>query len=385
MQSNRSSTQCQRAVNQAMRLAEVAWAIPSPLSAGGLEQQSVRLRMRDVDCRLAAGLCRLGAMDSDSLLASIGTRLKPADSSLTDAAVALIAKGPIASPELVAQACQAIGVSRALAERLARSIVGHRPDVRQGPDGRWSMTTQAVARPRADDETTPAGAISPTLVRDGAAALPISALRFAVVDVETTGGRPGHGDRITEIGIVRVSGGQIVDVFETLVNPECPIPPMISQITRITSDMVRNKPVFASIAHEVARRLEGHIFVAHNASFDWRFVSHEVFRGTGQALDGTTLCTVRLARKVLPQLPRRNLDAVANHYAVEIPAEVRHRAAGDALATARILLALLRDAEGRDITTWGALDALQRGGTSMARRRRPPASPAPVRDASDGA
>jgi len=232
----------------------------------------------------------------------------------------------------------------------------------------------------------PSGPPIPTVAaRDGAAALPLTALRFAVVDVETTGGRPGHGDRITEIAIVRVHDGQIVDVFETLVNPECPIPPMITQITRITSEMVRNKPVFASIAHQVAERLAGHIFVAHNASFDWRFVSHEVFRGTGQALDGTTLCTVRLARKILPQLPRRNLDSVANHYAVEIPADARHRAAGDAIATAKILLALLKDAAGRDITTWGALDAFHRTGTAAARRRKKPAWPAPVRDAADGA
>ena len=327
-------------------------------------------------------------MDSDSLITSLGARLKPAESSLTDAAVALIARGPISSPELVAQVCQAIGVRRALAESLARSILGHRPDVQQGPDGRWTTSSQpAVATQRDADSTAQlsARATSPTLVRDETAALPISSLRFAVVDVETTGGRPGYGDRITEIAIVRVQNGQIVDVFETLVNPECPIPPFISQITRITADMVRSKPVFAGIAHEVAERLEGHIFVAHNASFDWRFVSHEVFRGTGQALDGTTLCTLRLARKVLPQLSRRNLDAVAHFYAVEIPPEARHRAAGDAIATAKILIAMLRDAAGRDITTWGALDAYQRGGSSKKKRRRSAASPSPVRDAADGA
>ena len=326
-------------------------------------------------------------MDSDSLIASLGARLKPADSSLTDAAVALIARGPISSPELVAQVCQAIGVRRALAESLARSILGHRPDVRQGPDGRWTASSQVVAIPHdaAASAYPSARATSPTLVRDATAALPISSLRFAVVDVETTGGRPGYGDRITEIAIVRVQNGEIVDVFETLVNPECPIPPFISQITRITADMVRGKPVFAGIARDVAERLEGHIFVAHNASFDWRFVSHEVFRGTGQALDGTTLCTLRLARKVLPQLSRRNLDAVANFYAVEIPPDARHRAAGDAIATAKILIAMLHDAAGRDITTWGALDAYQRGGSSKKKRRRPAASPTPVRDAADGA
>ncbi len=331
-------------------------------------------------------------MDSDSLMASLGTRLKPAESSVTEMAIALITRGPIDSPALVAAVCQAIGVRRALAESLARAILSHRPDVRQGPDGRWRLAADGVARTLAPGEPSaalrlmPSEAIIPTVAaREGTAALPLASLRFAVVDVETTGGRPGHGDRITEIAIVRVHDGEIIDVFETLVNPECPIPPMITQITRITSEMVRSKPVFASIAHEVAERLAGHIFVAHNASFDWRFVSHEVFRGTGQALDGTTLCTVRLARKILPQLPRRNLDSVANHYAVEIPAEARHRAAGDAIATAKILLALLKDAAGRDITTWGALDAFQRTGTAAAKRRKKPAWPAPVRDAADGA
>ena len=329
-------------------------------------------------------------MNSESLIASLGARLTPAESSLTEAAVALVARGPLNSPELVAQVCQAIGVSRALAESLARAILGHRPDVRQGPDGRWRViAAQVVARPvaRVADVAPDAGVALPSAatLRDAAAELPISSLRFAVVDVETTGGRPGHGDRITEIAIVRVHDGQIVDVYETLVNPECAIPPMITQITRITSEMVRDKPLFASIAREVTDRLEGHIFVAHNASFDWRFVSHEVFRGTGHALDGTTLCTVRLARKVLPELPRRNLDSVANHYAVDIPPHVRHRAAGDAIATAKVLIALLRDAAARDITTWGALDAFQRAGTSVAGRRKRSAVPAPVKHAGDGA
>jgi DNA polymerase III subunit epsilon len=354
----------------------------------GLLGRTAARYVQDADVRY----CLAHSMNSDSLIASLGARLKPAESSLSDAAVALVSRGPIASPELVAEVCQAIGVRRALAESLARAILGHRLDVRQGPDGRWRTTNEPVTPARARREApallSPApavAALSPTLTRDAVAALPISSLRFAVVDVETTGGRPGHGDRITEIAIVRVHDGQIVDVYETLVNPECMIPPMITQITRITSDMVRNKPVFATIAHDVADRLAGHIFVAHNASFDWRFVSHEVYRGTGQTLDGTTLCTVRLARKVLPQLPRRNLDAVAMHYAVEIPADVRHRAAGDAIATAKILIALLRDAAGRDITTWGALDAFQKKASVAAKRRARPVLPSPVRDASDGA
>jgi DNA polymerase III subunit epsilon len=324
-------------------------------------------------------------MESESLIASLGARLKPAESTLTDNAVALLARGPLSSVDLVAQVCKAIGIRYAFAEQLARSILGHRPDVRQGPDGRWRLTTPAPAPNRLTETTLPASAaLSSAMSRDEAAELPISALRFSVVDVETTGGRPSHGDRITEIAVVTVRDAQITDVFETLVNPECPIPPMITQITRITSAMVRDKPVFSSIADEVVQRLEGNIFVAHNASFDWRFVSHEVFRGTGRVIDGASLCTVKLARKVLPQLPRRNLDSVARYYSVDIPPEVRHRAAGDAIATAKVLLALLRDVADRGITTWGALDAFQRGGSAMAKRKKR-ASPSPVRNAHDGA
>lgn len=326
-------------------------------------------------------------MNSESLIASLGARLKPSESALTEAAVALVSRGPVSSVDLVGQVCQAIGIRQALADQLARSILGHRPDVRQGPDGRWRLATQLnlpfATAPRANRPAV--GPVPLTATTGAVAELPISALRFAVVDVETTGGRPSHGDRITEIAIVTVRDGKIADVFETLVNPERSIPPMITQITRITSQMVRDKPVFASIADEVVDRLTGNIFVAHNAAFDWRFVAHEVFRGTGQMLDGASLCTVRLARRILPQLPRRNLDAVANHYAVEIPPDVRHRAAGDAIATAKVLLNLLRDAADRDVTTWGALDAMQRTGTSVAKKKKSRAFPGPVRKADDGA
>jgi DNA polymerase III subunit epsilon len=323
-------------------------------------------------------------MDSDSLIASLGARLKPAESSVTDAAVALIGRGPISSPDLVAQVCQAIGVRRSLAESLARAILGHRPDVRQGPDGNWRVSGVDVAVPPLAAPLRD-GEARKVRSRSGEERIPLSSLRFAVVDVETTGGRPSHGDRITEIAVVRMAGGEIVDVFESLVNPKVAIPPMISRLTRITNEMVREQPVFADVAQDVASRLEGHIFVAHNASFDWKFVSHEVFRATGQALEGETLCTVKLARKFLPQLPRRNLDAVAHHYGVEIPEHARHRAAGDAIATAKILQRLLRDAAAQDVTTWGELAAYQRSGTSFKKRKRARATPTPVRDASDGA
>jgi DNA polymerase-3 subunit epsilon len=112
---------------------------------------------------------------------------------------------------------------------------------------------------------------------------------------------------------------------------------------------VRNAPPFEAIAEPLLAALEGCIFVAHNARFDWAFVSTEVERATGLLLQGPRVCTVRLARKLLPDLPRRNLDTVSYHFGVEI--EGRHRATGDAVAAAKCLGKLIKLAQGNGATT----------------------------------
>jgi DNA polymerase-3 subunit epsilon len=197
-----------------------------------------------------------------------------------------------------------------------------------------------------------------------------------VVDTETTGGRAWSGDRITEIAAVVVRDGEIVELFETLVNPQRPIPYFITQLTNITWDMVKDAPTFDRVAPEVLRVLEGNVFVAHNAMFDWRFVTSEVSRSTGRKLEGRRLCTVKIARKVLPQLPRRSLDHVARYYGVEI--QGRHRAAGDALATAKCLLRMLSDLGDRGCATWGDLETLLRAPAVQRKKRRAPGLPTPV-------
>jgi DNA polymerase-3 subunit epsilon len=94
---------------------------------------------------------------------------------------------------------------------------------------------------------------------------------------------------------------------------------------------------------DLLKALEGCVFVAHNARFDWAFVSTEIERATGLLLQGPRVCTVRLARKLLPDLPRRNLDTVSYHFGIEI--EGRHRATGDAVAAAKCLGKLLKLAQ----------------------------------------
>ena len=183
-------------------------------------------------------------------------------------------------------------------------------------------------------------------------------LPFAVVDVEATGSRVSGGDRVMEIGIVHVHGGTAQTAIDTLVNPQRPVAAFVTRLTGLTWAHLHEAPTFADIAEHVRDALDGRVFVAHNSRFDWRFLSAEFRRITGKGLSGPHLCTVKLARKILTHLPRRNLDALAWHY--EVPINGRHRAGGDARATAQILIRMLSDARRRDVNTWSELIALLR-------------------------
>jgi DNA polymerase-3 subunit epsilon len=202
---------------------------------------------------------------------------------------------------------------------------------------------------------------------------------FVVVDCETTGSRSMAGDRITEVAVVRVHDGRAEMIFETLVNPDRPIPPAVMALTNITWEMVRRAPRFAEICDQLLGALEGSVFVAHNAGFDWRFLSNEITRATRRPLVGQRLCTVRMARHFLPQLRRRNLDSLSDYYGIVNTA--RHRAGGDAMATAKVFLRFLREARSRDCDTLDDLERLLRQPSrKKKRRRRPPAMPHGVSD-----
>jgi DNA polymerase-3 subunit epsilon len=256
---------------------------------------------------------------------------------------------------LISHVCQLPGTPANIAEHMAAALfAGHKRFVRDGI-GRWCLRDGAV---------TPWPSVAKTLRQES----------FAVVDVESTGSRHTAGDRITEIAVVVVKNGAVSTTFETLINPERPIPPMISSLTNITSSMVRNAPRFRDVCDQLIAALEGHIFVAHNAGFDWRFINAEIERATRQRMQGRTLCTVRMARKLAPQIRRKNLDAIAFHYGIEIVG--RHRAGGDARATAEVLLRLLKAADEHEIETFAELDHLLRQpGRRRKRKRRPPALP----------
>ena len=163
----------------------------------------------------------------------------------------------------------------------------------------------------------------------------IDQVDFVVVDVETTGMSP-IDDRMTEIAMMKVRNGRLVDEYSTLLNPLVSISHFITDLTGIDNVMVQDAPTAREIIPDVAEFLRDAIFVAHNAAFDWGFVWHSAKRERNIELDNPRLCTVKLSRRILPQLPSRSLGPVAEFLDVKIPQ--RHRASGDAYATALILI-----------------------------------------------
>lgn len=281
--------------------------------------------------------------------ASHGVRLER-NGRLIDRAARLLGARPMHTLE-VAQAVLGIRGNPPIAARVVFTLLGDDPRFRVDGGGYWSLAGPESAldafRMLAEED-------------------------WVVVDLETTGGSPGRGHRVTEVGIVRVAGRRIRETYSTLVNPQRAIPGFVTSLTGITEPMVRDAPLFRQIAPEVARALEGHVFVAHNAGFDWRFLCMEMELALGSRLSGRRLCTVRVARHLLPQLTSRSLDALADFFGVEIAS--RHRALDDALATAEVLLRFLQLLEERSVRDWEALERLLRKRAPRRKRRATPTS-----------
>lgn len=166
---------------------------------------------------------------------------------------------------------------------------------------------------------------------------------YAVVDIETTGGF-ASGNGITEIAIVVHDGSRILETYETLINPDQEIPFYIQTLTGISNEMVRNAPLFEDVAAKIYGLLHDKIFVAHNVNFDYSFVRHQLAQSGFQLLS-KKLCTVRMSRKVIPGHVSYSLGKLCS--ALRIPLNDRHRAGGDAAATALLLTLLLeKDTEG---------------------------------------
>ena len=158
-------------------------------------------------------------------------------------------------------------------------------------------------------------------------------MEFAVVDIETTGSTPQSAG-ITEIAIVIHNGVEVTGKFVTLVNPRHKIPPFIVNMTGISDEMVAGAPLFEEVAPQIYNLLNGRVFVAHNVSFDYSFV-HYLLGRSGFQWSAPKLCTIKLSRRVFPGLEKYGLGSLTRDLGIKI--EGRHRAWGDAAATAQVL------------------------------------------------
>ncbi|PAV26521.1 DNA polymerase III subunit epsilon [Tamilnaduibacter salinus] len=162
---------------------------------------------------------------------------------------------------------------------------------------------------------------------------------LAFLDLETTGGN-SRRDRIIEIGLRLWRHGEVIDEWQTLVNPGTTISPFIQRFTGISNAMVADAPPFADVADELRERLTGAVFVAHNARFDYGFIKSE-FQRLGQAFSARVLCTVKLSRRLYPEHRRHNMDALIRRHG--LPDVARHRAMGDVDAMMAFFDAVLAD------------------------------------------
>lgn len=257
---------------------------------------------------------------------------------------------------------EVLGLSEAplvICDRIAVALLGSDPRVRRLSDGRWGLVAEVQGSPLLEE------------------------CAFAVVDVETTGARAGGSDRITEVAVVVVCGGRREVVFESLVNPGRPIPPAVCAVTNITNEMVRGAPAFSDVSDRVVQALAGRVFVAHNARFDWNFLSAEVRRAQALTLDGPRLCTVRLARRLVQGIASCGLDSLTHWFGFTNRA--RHRAGGDALVTAELLERLLGLARQEGARTLQDLAAIEsRRAPRRLKRRRSAMPTAPRADSDPG-
>ena len=168
---------------------------------------------------------------------------------------------------------------------------------------------------------------------------------YAILDIETTGGQYNE-EGITEIAIYKHDGHEVIDQFISLVNPEKTIQPFVVKLTGINNAMLRSAPKFYEVAKRIIEITEGCIIVAHNAAFDYRILSTE-FRRLGYTFKKPTLCTVELAKKLIPEQPSYSLGKLVR--SLGIPIADRHRASGDAMATVKLFKLLLSKDSGKEI------------------------------------
>ncbi|MFH1053096.1 MAG: exonuclease domain-containing protein [Candidatus Woesearchaeota archaeon] len=179
---------------------------------------------------------------------------------------------------------------------------------------------------------------------------------YVVVDIETTGLSP-YFHKITEIAALKMRNHKILDEFHSLVNPKTHIPRFITNLTGINDEMVRDAPTINKVILHFNDFLSDKPFVAHNALFDFGFLDQASRKNLKTYMTNDVICTCILARRLLPDLPRKNMAYVCSHF--NITNEKAHRAMGDAAATSKILSRFIRMLEEKGLKNYEDLLDIQ--------------------------
>ncbi|MFH1276431.1 MAG: 3'-5' exonuclease [Candidatus Woesearchaeota archaeon] len=170
---------------------------------------------------------------------------------------------------------------------------------------------------------------------------------FTVIDIETTGLSKNY-HQITEIAAAKVINNEIVDTYQTLINPQTRIPPFITKLTGINNQMVKDAPLINDALPSFIKFLGKDIFVAHNATFDYGFLEHNLMFHNKHQLLNPKICTRKLANRLFPELPRKRLGDLCDH--LRIKNTQAHRAMGDVLATTQVFNNMMEILNSQGIT-----------------------------------
>jgi DNA polymerase-3 subunit alpha (Gram-positive type) len=183
----------------------------------------------------------------------------------------------------------------------------------------------------------------------------IDSLDYVILDIETTGLEPTQ-DEITEIGALKAKGKELQNIYSTLIRPLKPISPEITRLTGIDNDMVKDSPYAQEILPRFCEYIDTSILVAHNAEFDLGFIKHYLQKYNKLEINNTIVCTVKIGRFLLPNLPNHKLHTIALHFGFKV--ENRHRAIGDAELTFQVWTKFIDLLKEKDINSKRDLDSL---------------------------
>ncbi|HXC94015.1 MAG TPA: 3'-5' exonuclease [Geobacteraceae bacterium] len=164
-----------------------------------------------------------------------------------------------------------------------------------------------------------------------------------VIDFETTGLSPGQGDRTIEVGAVLISGNQIVDKFQSLMNPEMMVSGFIQEYTGITNKMLSSAPTIKEVMPKLKTFIAHHHLVAHNASFDSRFLDAE-FNRINHQRNNQFGCSLLVSRRIYPEAPNHKLETLVKYKNLKTDG-IHHRALADAEMTAHLWMRMISDIE----------------------------------------